>query len=160
MVIKQYPEYPDAKHPNEYERGIEFQDFVVEKMASELGIVFTYYQSRKFQFGRGENKQGIETKLDEPSSQTSRLSIEIAEKSRAINPFWIPSGIYRHDNTWLYIQGNYDIFFIFTKNLLKALHKQSKYKEHEEPRDNPTVRAFYMPIKDAKKYAAKYLEFS
>lgn len=147
------PIYPDSKHRDSYELGLEFQDFVNKKLTEELGFTFTNYQSARFQFGEGENRQGIEIKLDEPMSRTERLSIEIAEKSKAHNLNWVPSGIYRYDNTWLYIQGNYDIFFIFPKNILIALHKKNFYQEHEEP----TVKAFFIPKDDAFKYAAKFI---
>jgi len=51
-----------------------------------------------------------------------QLSIEIAEKTKADNAKFVPSGIYRNDNSWLYIQGNFKTFWIFSKKLLILLH--------------------------------------
>jgi len=157
MATKLPPEYPDSNLIHPFEDGMEFQDFVVDLLREELGIVITNYSSQLYQFGNGENKQGIEIKKDGTSVRTDRLSIEIAEKSRAANPHWVESGIYRNDNSWLYIQGNFNQVFIFCKNILRLLHKSGRYEEHEAPKDNPTLRAFYLPIDDAEKYAAKVI---
>lgn len=154
MVVK--PTYPDSKDPDSFESGLAFQDFVASKMHDELGITITNYSSMLWQFGDGENRQGIEIKLDRDASNTNRLSIEIAEKSKASNHSFVPSGIYRKDNAWLYIQGNWDIFFVFPKNLLVLLHKSKRYEEHVIT----TLKGYYLPISDAKKYAAKVLEFN
>jgi len=158
MVTKSAPSYPDSKNKRSYEDGIEFQDFVCEKMLSELGIAFTNYQSMKFQFASGENKQGIEIKLDKDITSTLNASIEIAERTRKDRVF-VPSGIYRNDNSWLYIQGNYKIIFIFAKNILMLLHKSGRYKD-EVPVKVPTIKRFLMPLDDAWKYAAKVIEFN
>jgi hypothetical protein len=120
-------------------------------MLSELGIAFTNFQSRKFQFGSGENKQGIEIKFDSNVTHTGNISIEIAEKTNKNNIDYIPSGILRSDNSWLYIQGNYMMFWIFSKRILKLLHRSGRYKEHELA----TIKKFYLPIFDADKYCAK-----
>lgn len=148
------PIYPDCKTKNSYQKGLEFQDFVVDLLRDELGIVITNYQSQKFQFGTGENRQGIEIKLDQNILRTGNVSIETAEKSRASNLEYVKSGIYRNDNSWLYIQGNPDIVFIFSKNMLRLLHKGQRY-----PVDTlPTIKHYLMPIEDAKRYAAKVIE--
>ncbi len=150
------PVYPDSKDPKSYQSGLEFQDFVVDLLREQLGIVITNYQSQRFQFGVGENKQGIEIKLDRDILRTNNVSIEIAEKTRAGNPDYVPSGIYRNDNSWLYIQGNWDIVFIFSKNILRLLQKSRRYKINILP----TLKSFLFPINDAKTYAAKVLELN
>ena len=148
--------YPDCKDPDSYKSGLEFQDFVVDLLRERLGIVITNYQSRLFQFGTGENRQGIEIKLDRDILRTGRVSIEIAEKARAANPYYVPSGIYRNDNSWLYIQGNWDIVFIFPKSYLRLLHRSGRY-----PADSlPTLQRFLLPLDDAKRYAAKVIELN
>jgi hypothetical protein len=150
------PVYPDCKDSRSYQSGLEFQDFVVDLLRDQLGIVITNYQSQRFQFGIGENKQGIEIKLDRDILRTGNVSIEIAEKSKASNPAFVPSGIYRNDNSWLYIQGNWDIVFIFTKNILRLLHKSHRYRIDTLP----TLKRFLLPIDEARKYAAKILELN
>lgn len=120
--------YPDSRQGDSFQRGLEFQDFVMETMGKR-GVHLQFYSSRKYQFGKGENLQGWEVKLDSGILKYSRLSIEIAEKTRSTNLNWINSGIYRIDNTWLYIQGNYECFYIFFKDQLIRLHKSGKYEE-------------------------------
>ena len=147
--------YPDAKQEDSHQDGLEYQDFITDILLKELGISIANYQSKKWQYNKGENPQGIEIKFDSWCSKSSRLSVEIAEKTRTDQMDWIPSGIYRNDNTWIYIQGNYEIVFIYQKSILKMLHSSKKFnwKEKEEN----TVRTFYVPFDLAKKYAAKVI---
>ncbi|MFZ2036560.1 MAG: hypothetical protein WAU62_06550 [Dehalococcoidales bacterium] len=146
--------YPDSKDKDSFESGLQFQDFVAELFHDKLGVTITNYQSRGYQFGKGENKQGIEIKLDRDILETNNVSIEIAEKSRADLPQFTPSGIYRPDNSWLYVQGNYKIVFIFAKSTLLLLHQSGLYPDKEKP----TVRKFHLPVVDAKRYAAVVIE--
>lgn len=153
-------QYKDAKHANNLERGSEFQDFVQDMIALHLGINLQFYTSKRYQYDVGESRQGWEIKLDALCTDTKRLSIETAEKVRASDNVWTPSGIYRTDNTWMYVQGNYDILFLFPKAFLKQLHvvkdgHEWRYQRKEEP----TIQAFYLPIEDAMRYAARVLDF-
>lgn len=148
----------NSGHINSFEVGNEFQDFVCIELAKH-GIILQNINSKKYQYETGENLQGFEIKYDSRCSgdrdtePTNRLSIEIAEKTKAENPNYVPSGIYRNDNSWMYIQGNYMMFWVFPKNILKLLHESNRYKEAELP----TIKSFYLPIVDADKYcAAKY----
>lgn len=158
-----YPNYciSNSGHKNSFEVGNEFQDFVCIELAKD-GIILQNINSKKFQFETGENLQGFEIKYDarctgdNNTKPTFRLSIEIAEKSNESNISYIPSGIYRSDNSWLYIQGNYNGFWIFPKNILKFLHKTKRYKEGE----GSTIKKFYLPIDDADKYCAKKYLFN
>ncbi|MBA7684334.1 hypothetical protein ES703_92727 [subsurface metagenome] len=80
----------------------------------------------------------------------------MAEKSKAINKSFVPSGIMREDNSWLYIQGNKKIIFIFGKKFLQQLY-QAKYKDKVwQPK--PTIKTFLLPIAEARKYALKVFE--
>jgi hypothetical protein len=154
LETKLPPKYPDSPDGDSFERGIEFQDYVAELFHDKLGMTITNYQSRRYQFGNGENKQGIEIKLDRDILGTNNVSIEIAEKSRADLPQYTPSGIYRPDNSWLYVQGNYKIVFIFAKSTLILLHQSGRYPDKEKP----TIRKFHLPVADARKYAAVVIE--
>lgn len=150
----------NSGHDDSFEVGNEFQDFVCIELAKQ-GIILQNINSKKFQFETGENLQGFEIKYDsrctgdKGSVPTNQLSIEIAEKTKAENFRFIDSGIYRKDNSWLYIHGNYTMFWIFSKNILQGLHRAGRYKEHELP----TVKKFYLPISDADKYCCKKLIF-
>lgn len=135
-------EYPDCMHNNPLQVGAEFLDFVLVTL-QPMGLYLQPFTSKKWQYQKGESLQGWEVKYDRRCTETGRLSIEVAEKVKAANVKWVPSGIYRSDNTWLYIQGNYTCFYIFIKRFLVALHKTGRYEEHEE---YGTVRAFYLPL--------------
>lgn len=142
---------------NEYykdrlEVGLQFQDFVTDILFTELFIPLSSYQSKKYQL-KGENKQGVEIKFDDKFKDSGNLYIEIAEKSNPNNPTFIDSGIYRNDNTWLYIIGNYQILFIFGKSTLKLLHKDKRYRSIEIP----TSKGFLIPRTDAVKFALKVI---
>lgn len=153
--------YPDSKRPNSLEAGLEFQDFAVEQIQQHLGLSISLFSSRKYQLQRGESVQGFEFKLDARCTDFNRLSVETGEKSQASNVAYVPSGIYREDNTWIYVQGNFDILFVFAKSTLPILH-QLKCKDGTwrfQRKEEPTLQAFYLPFKEAATYAAKVLDF-
>lgn len=154
MEMKPDTTYPDCKDKKSFESGLEFQDFVCTELMKH-GIVLQNLSSKQYQFTIGESLQGFEIKLDRRFLETNRLSIEIAEKSKASVPVWTDSGIYRKDNTWLYIQGNKIRLYIFQKSLLVELHKSGKFIEDES---YGTVRKFYLPIDKADKWCAKRID--
>lgn len=147
------PIYLTAPRATTFADGIEFQDFVCAELGKQ-GIILQNFASRKYQFAVGENIQGWEIKLDERCTETGRLSIEIAEKSRSTMPDWTPSGIYRKDNTWLYIQGNCSLLFIFSKAWLQRYHRVKKPPIEES---HGTVRKFYLPLPIARLCAVRVL---
>ncbi len=148
------PAYRDAKSVTSYQDGMEYQDFVCERLARHH-IILQNIASRKFQYEVGENLQGFEIKLDNRCLETGQLSIEVAEKSAADNPDWVPSGIMREDNSWLYLQGNYQIIFIFSKKLLREYLERKKPEIHKSL---GTVQKFYMPLSTAHKWAARVIQ--
>jgi len=136
------------------EKGLEYQDFVMERLIEELGISLTQYSSKKFQYNVGENKQGIELKFDDRYKKTGNLYIETAEKSNANNTRFISSGIYRNDNTWLYLIGNYEIIFIFSKKYLVYIHEKKIFREIEIP----TSQGFLLDSVGADKYCLRKID--
>jgi hypothetical protein len=133
---------------------MEFQDWVCVRLAQD-GIVLQNLSSKKYQLAVGENIQGFEIKLDTRCTDTGRLSIEVAEKSRRDNERWVDSGIWRNDNTWLYIQGNRDLLFVFPK---KALQWWYRKRKPELLDFNGTIRRFFLPMKQARQLACKVYE--
>ena len=134
--------------------GLHYQDFVVEELY-KIGLPIISYSSKEFQFNIGENKAGIEIKNDQNFRKTGNFYIEISEKSNPKNKTFIPSGIYRTDNTWLYLIGDEKDIYIFAKNQLVAIHKNNIYREVEIP----TSRGFLFPVNDVirKNYAIKVI---
>jgi len=147
--------YPDSKNSNSIQEGLEFQDFVMETLLKQHGIVVQVFSSKKYQFDKGESIQGCEIKLDNPCTRTGRLSIETEEKT-AEGRDWVPGGIYA-GNSIFYIHGNFECFWIFQTHFLQQLEccKKSNGKHKYEHKEEPTVRAFYLPIEHANKYGVR-----
>lgn len=150
------PSYPNAKSPTSFQDGLEFQDFVCSELA-KCGVILQNLSSKKWQYTVGENLQGFEIKKDDPHTRTGRLSIEVAEKSKADDGApWVSSGIMRDDNTWLYIQGNYEQVYVFPKNWLRRYYIEKSPETFEK---FGTIRTFYLPLAVAEKCAAKVIKF-
>lgn len=135
-------------------QGLEYQDFVMEHLYKE-GLPLITYTSKKYQIEKGENKLGVEIKFDNNYNETGNLYIEVEERS-SIYKEYIKSGIFRKDNTWLYIQGNYNIAFVFFKIQLQGLSK--KYKIFEIQRK--TSKGFLIPGPDISKFCGKTLKLT
>lgn len=155
MVMKFNSKYPDAPQETTYEEAMEYQDFVSDILLKNLGIVVSNYSSRKYQFNIGESRQGIEIKLDKRISPIGNVSIEVYEKTKVNNLLWVKSGILREDNSWLYIQGNYEYIFIFSKKYLRKLYEKKYKNKVWEP--IPTIRTFLIPFDEAKKICEKLI---
>lgn len=140
----------ESKYHERFQEGLKFQDYVADILMMSYGIPLSSYSSEEYQMNVGENIQGIEIKLDNRCTETLRLSIEIAEKTDPKQNNYTPSGIYRCDNSWLYIQGNTQRFYCFAKNTLKLLHKTGRYQEHTLP----TISKFYLSFADCDRYCA------
>jgi hypothetical protein len=130
-----------------------YQDFVSEVLY-KIGLPLFSYNSKKYQIECGENKLGVEIKFDDRFASTRNIYIEIAEKAHPNNPSYVSSGIYRNDNTWLYVIGNRKKIFIFAKSILKILHVGNKFQLVQ----TPTSKGFLLPENNAHKYAAKIIE--
>ena len=138
--------FGETKQTNYYheklQQGLEFQDFVVDKLFS-IGLSVISYSSKKYQNIVGETKNGIEIKFDNLYKKTGNLYFEIAEKSNSNNKNYINSGIYRNDNTWLYCIGDYEKLFIISKKHLIEIHRNNKVKE----KITSTSKGFILDVK-------------
>lgn len=134
--------------------GLEYQDFVAEQLY-HIGLPLFNYASKKFQQEMGENKLGVEIKLQKRFAETGNLWIEIAEKSDPANYSYIASGIFRNDNTWLFVTGDTSVIYIFAKTFLKKLVECGKFKIIENK--TKTSKGILMCKTDADKYAAKII---
>jgi len=143
--------------------GTEYENFVRDCL-NPFGAIFWHWEDKTLQLF-GENRQGWEVKYDyrcfsrNPNGDgTNRLSIELREKSERGNARWIEGGILRNDNTWMYVQGNYEIIFVFAKNWLRRVYEE-KITAEDITTFNGTVQRFYLPIDpDALRGAALILE--
>ena len=138
--------YRDSKYQDPLQVGLEYQDFVIDVLGRR-NFPLQIYSSKRWQYNKGESPQRWEIKLDNRCVETGRLSIEIAEKTRANQIVWIQSGIYRTDS-WFYVQGNYQRFFIFMTKHMRLLYESGRYQVYEKP----TIKTFYISLDDARKF--------
>lgn len=150
-AIKEYNDNGYYKH--KLEIGLEYQDLVT-KALYQRGIVVIGYSSRRYQIDEGENMLGAEIKRDDQFRVTGNLYIEIDEKSHPENKDFIPSGIHREDNSWLYVIGDEKKIYIFSTKYLRMLQKNYRVV----PNKTLTSHGFLMPIVDAEKYAIRIIE--
>jgi hypothetical protein len=97
-----------ALYSRRLREGLEYQDFAVERLY-RAGIPLVCYSSQKYQNEAGESMAGIEIKFDKEMCKSGNVYFETAEKSDPANRDYVPSGIYRSDNTWIYAIGDYCI---------------------------------------------------
>jgi hypothetical protein len=147
--VTNYKEYYNEK----LQQGLEYQDFITDLLIGELGISLSSYSSKKFQNSIGENRQGFEIKFDNRMNDTGNIYIEVKEKANPNNTNYVDSGIFRNDNTWLYLIGNYNLVYIFGKKHLVLMYESNKYKE---VKINTSI-GFLIPVADAEKYCLKKL---
>jgi hypothetical protein len=141
----------ETYYNDQLEKAEEYQDFVTDRLW-ERGLVVNQYTSKKYQWSKGESRGGIEIKYDYSSLTTSNLYIECEEKSHPDNDGYVASGIYRDDNAWLYVIGNYDKIWVFAKTILVLMHKSKAYREVEA--NTKTSIGYLLPQSQADIYAA------
>ena len=132
-------------------QGLEYQDFICDQLRIKAGIFVGCYSSRKYQFEKGESACGLEIKYDARLADTGNVYIEVAEKSRPDLAEFTPSGIFREDNSWLYLIGDYSQAFIFGKGTMRRLYQNGRQKAEWgcKDRETPTSKGFTIPIKSA-----------
>lgn len=134
------------------QQGLEYQDFIADYLRkSDPCIILGAYSSRKYQNERGESASGIEIKYDMQMHKTGNVYIEVAEKSNPSILDYMPSGIMRNDNTWLYLIGDYEQALLFSKNQLKMLYaNRERWKDRNiRQRQTQTSIGFTYPIEKA-----------
>lgn len=134
------------------EAGLQYQDFVADQLRkADPCIILGAYSSRKWQNDHGESASGIEIKHDMKLKETGNLYIEVAEKSSATLREYTPSGIMRDDNTWLYLIGDYEQAFLFSKHQLKTVYANRNQWAARgiRERQTPTSIGFTYPIRSA-----------
>jgi len=133
---------------NEYkkrlEQGLQYQDFAVNELYKN-GIPIVAFGSKKYQIEIGENKSGFEIKNDTLFSKTGNFYIEYQEKSDGRNPNYVDSGILRKDNSWIWVIGDYNDIYIFSKKQLLFLYENINRLELRETK-TPTSKGFLLPV--------------
>lgn len=145
--------YDNGYYAEKLEQGLQFQD-VVTMALYQRGIIVVGCASKKYQNEYGENMLGAEIKRDGMFRETGNLYIETSEKSHPDNKNYIPSGIYRKDNSWLFVIGDEDTIYIFSTKYLRMLG--DRYRTVQKT----TSLGFLMPIQDAEKYCIRKIELN
>ena len=143
--------YDNGYYGDKLRQGVEFQD-VVTAALYQRGIVIVGYASRRFQIERGENLLGAEIKRDGMFRQTGNLYIETAEKAHPDNPAYVPAGIRRDDNSWLYVIGDEIAVYVFSVKYLRKM--QGRYRQVT----THTSTGFLMPVCDAETYCLRRID--
>jgi len=145
----------DAYRKNKIESGLLFQDFIVDLMLQVLRFPVTIYSSRLYQQTVGEGPAGVEIKHDENYARTGNLWIEVAEKACPRPGDYARSGVFRDDNSWLYIIGDYDTVFVFAKVALQSLARSDRFRILENR--TKTSKGYLLPDAVARRCAARVL---
>lgn len=137
------------------EQAHEYQDFVCDKLRkADPCLIIGPYSSRKYQYEKSESFSGIEIKNDrrlagndEDLKPTHNLYIEVAEKSKPENPNYVNSGIFRKDNGWLFLVGNYEEVFLFCTKQLRRMYMNTQYYDLHGVKliTTPTSKGFIIP---------------
>ena len=130
-------------------KGLEYQDFVLDQLRRMDGmpIFLGAYASEKYQYAKGESPSGLEIKFDDKLKETNNLFIEVKEKTDAANENFIDSGIMRNDNSWLYLIGNYEQAFIFSRRVLRAFCDKKNRNVEIKPARQKTAWGYVFPVK-------------
>jgi len=111
------------------EEAWKYQDFITEQLL-KIGISVNAYQSVFYQLEHGESASGIEIKNDKQMAKTGNVYIEFRQTTLRGSENR-DSGINQKDDSWLYVIGDYEKFYIFGKNQLRSLldkvQKRPKY---------------------------------
>lgn len=149
----------NQEYKNYYQKQLEdgetYQDHVAQ-ILYRRGLPLNCYSSKKYQYKVGESILGAEIKFQKKYREYGSFAIETKEKSNPDNPRFVDSGIYRNDNSWLFITGDLETIYIFPTRWLRILHETGKYPKYE----NQTSIGFVFPINDAEKYYILKIDIS
>ena len=133
----------------------EYLDWLSDKLRKATpGLIIGPYASRKYQFEHGESFSGIEIKNDKKLAgndndikPSHNLYFEVAEKSHPSNSRYVKSGIYRNDNGWLFLIGNYEEVFLFSTKQLRRIYedKENYFSRGVIERKTDTSIGFTIP---------------
>jgi len=155
-MVTNYENYRKEKT----QKGMEYQDFIQRWFAKNMGLNFTIFSSKKYQNEYGESLQGIEIKYDMLYEKTGNIYIETGEKAQPRDGNYYQSGIYREDNTWLYIIGNYEKCYVFSKKQLRTIFEKGIYYKKIENNNTMTSTGFLLNEKMCERYCLLKINFN
>jgi len=131
-------------------KGLKFESYIIDWLANEKNINLSHYTTYEEQIHKGENRQGIEIKNDQMFSKTGNLFISV---ERVYDYTTHPSGIFKNQS-WLYVIGDKDCFYIFSTKQLRQIYQGNKpklYNGFKTPKGG-TEKGFLLNKKMADKF--------
>lgn len=116
-----------------------FEEFIKEEFL-KYGIDIGFYYGKEQYIG--ENKLGIEIKNDKIVKNTGNIYIEYQERHTQVD-IWTNSGILKEDNSKYWLIGDFDNYYIISKETLVDIFKNKKYDRIVE---TPTSRGYVLKI--------------
>lgn len=120
----------ELKNKNDFDycndKGCIYQDVLTDELY-KYGINLNMYSSKYYQMKYGENKCGVEIKHDSKITKTGNLYIEFEAISKKQDKM-LNGGINKQDRAWLYVIGNINVSFVFSKKQLVRLCEKVKEK--------------------------------
>jgi len=132
-------------------QGKEYENFVRKVLKEKMNLSVDVYKNIQDQYNIGESEQGFEIKYDKRYKETNNIYIEVAAKTNKNNLNFIDSGIYRNDNSWILLIGNFDVIYFFGINTLRLLYETDRFKKV----NTETSKAFLLYPEDIEKYKLK-----
>jgi hypothetical protein len=105
-------------------KGLKFESFIMDWFIKNKSISLSHYTTKEEQYLKGENRQGIEIKNDLRFKDTGNLFISVQRK---YNNRTYDSGIFKKQS-WLYVIGDKDCFYIFSTKQLRQIYNGNKPK--------------------------------
>lgn len=109
-------------YKKQLQSAFEFENHIASLFKTNYDLDLKPFLTRQEQYFEGENVLGIEIKNDTLIRRYGNIYIEYAEKSRASNSHYIPSGILKKDKTRYFLIGDKDGFWIFRKKRLIEIY--------------------------------------
>jgi hypothetical protein len=130
--------------------GLQFESYIMDWFAKQKNINLSHYTTYQEQIHKGENRQGVEIKNDQMFKKTGNLFISV---QRDYGYTKHPSGIFK-EQSWLYVIGDNDCFYIFSTKQLKQIYniKKPKLFNGFKTEKGGTENGFLLSKKMADKY--------
>ena len=109
----------DARYQRDLALGLAYEEWVYDVALATTGVDLGPCVGLVEQLTIGENRAGVEIKLDRKFRETGRYFIETEERPTAKDR-WRPSGIYRKDNCKWFLIGDRDGFVVIPVGALRV----------------------------------------
>lgn len=139
-------------YKDNFAAGQVYEQFVVDRWLQFFTEPLHMHEGKLAQL-QGENREGVEIKLDRLHHRYGNLYIETKEKSNPDNPDMVKSGIWRDDNTQWFLIGDTHEAFVFDVMVLRKCQMDSPH--WLVWRQTSTSEGWTMP----KKYVSQYAVF-